>query len=120
MAAAVAAEKQGSVRSTVPLHSCVYSNVLHIGQIPGSPASLSRAATPALPAEAASPEAAAADEQALQQFSTAIIDIRALETEMWTIWHEELSIMLPEVDLSEGDPSPEGESAKVPSDAACL
>ncbi|EPT04594.1 hypothetical protein FOMPIDRAFT_1140249 [Fomitopsis schrenkii] len=87
VAAAVAAEKQGP--------------------IPGSPASLSRAATPNLPAEAASPEVAAADEQALQQFSTAIIDIRALETQMWTIWREELSIMLPEVDPNEGDPTPE-------------
>lgn len=63
---------------------------------------------------------AAADEQALQQFSTAIIDIRALETQMWTIWREELSIMLPEVDPNEGDPTPEGESAVIPSDAACL
>ena len=78
-------------------------------QVPGSPASLSRAATPNLPQEAASPEAAAADEQSLYQFSTAIIDIRALESQVWKLWREELSIMLPEVDIGEGDPSSEGE-----------
>lgn len=88
VAAAVAAEKLGS-------------------QMPGSPASLSRAATPNLPQEAASPEAAAADEQSLYQFSTAIIDIRALESQVWKLWREELSIMLPEVDTGEGDPSSE-------------
>ncbi|KZT71811.1 COG complex component [Daedalea quercina L-15889] len=78
-----------------------------LGSMPGSPGSLSRAATPNLPTEAASPEAAAADEQSLYQFSTAIIDIRAMESQMWKIWHEELNITLPEVDAGEGDPSPE-------------
>ncbi|TFY54551.1 hypothetical protein EVJ58_g8796 [Rhodofomes roseus] len=87
VAAAVAAEKLGST--------------------PGSPASLSRAATPNLPTEAASPEAAAADEQSLHQFSTAIIDIRAMKSQVLKIWRGELCIMLPEVDSGESDPSPE-------------
>ncbi|KAH9839219.1 oligomeric golgi complex component, COG2-domain-containing protein [Rhodofomes roseus] len=87
VAAAVAAEKLGST--------------------PGSPASLSRAATPNLPTEAASPEAAAADEQSLHQFSTAVIDIRAMKSQVLKIWRGELCIMLPEVDSGESDPSPE-------------
>ena len=35
---------------------------------------------------------------------------------MWKIWREELSIMLPEVDLNEGDPTPEGQSNAVADD----
>ncbi|CCL98683.1 uncharacterized protein FIBRA_00685 [Fibroporia radiculosa] len=80
--------------------------------IPGSPASLSRAATPSLPTEAASAEATAADELLLQQFSTAIIDIRALEAQMIKLWREELSMMLPELDLGPEDDIMPGDALK--------
>ncbi|OCH93776.1 COG complex component [Obba rivulosa] len=63
----------------------------------GSPSSLTRASTPNPPTEAASPEATAADELLLQQFATAIVDIKAMESKMWNIWREELSMMLPDL-----------------------
>lgn len=67
-----------------------------MGLTPGSPANLPRAATPNLPTEAASPESTAVDEISLQQFSTAIIDIKAMDAEVVKLWREELSVMMPE------------------------
>ena len=53
------------------------------------------------------------------QFSTAIIDVRAMESQVWKIWREELNIMVPEVDAGEGDPSPEGEFEPAPAQPMC-
>lgn len=82
-------------------------------QTPGSPANLPRAATPNLPTEAASPESTAVDEISLQQFSTAIIDIKAMDAEVVKLWREELSVMMPESidDGSDENIGPEGASA---------
>ncbi|KAH9948954.1 COG complex component [Amylocystis lapponica] len=74
-----------------------------LGTGAGSPASISRASTPVPPTEAASAESTAADEALLQQFAIAITDIKAMETRIWRMWREELSMMLPEVSLSEDD-----------------
>ncbi|KAF9816755.1 hypothetical protein IEO21_03917 [Rhodonia placenta] len=82
-----------------------------MGLTPGSPANLPRAATPNLPTEAASPESTAVDEISLQQFSTAIIDIKAMDAEVVKLWREELSVMMPESidDGSDENIGPEAE-----------
>ncbi|CAL1707275.1 unnamed protein product [Somion occarium] len=63
-----------------------------------------RAGTPTIPAEAAPPESVAADEALVAQLAIAITDIKAVETQVWKLWHEELSIMLPDTSaVTEGD-----------------
>ncbi|GJE92723.1 COG complex component [Phanerochaete sordida] len=67
----------------------------------GSP-SLNRAATPTnQQVEAASPESVAADDALLVQLATVLTDIKAMESQVWKLWREELSAMLP--DLSEAN-----------------
>lgn len=69
--------------------------------------SLNRAATPTnQQVEAASPESVAADDALLVQLATVLVDIKALETQVWRLWREELSSMLP--DVSEGDSAADG------------
>ncbi|KAI0935302.1 hypothetical protein AcV7_003779 [Taiwanofungus camphoratus] len=77
----------------------------------GTPTSLSsRASTPNPLMEGASAEANAADEALLQQFATAITDIKAMEFQTLRLWREELSMMLPETSVSveDGDVDPNG------------
>lgn len=64
-------------------------------QAPGTPPTATRAGTPNLPTEAASAESVAADEQLLIQLATAMTDLKAFESQMWTLWTEELALMLP-------------------------
>ncbi|TCD60067.1 hypothetical protein EIP91_010785 [Steccherinum ochraceum] len=68
---------------------------LQVLPIPGTPPTAGRAVTPNLPTEAASAESVAADELLITQLATAMTDIKALESQMWKIWREELGIMLP-------------------------
>lgn len=64
--------------------------------------SLARASTPTnQQVEAASPESVAADDVLLVQLATVLTDVKALETEAWKLWREELVVILPE--LSELD-----------------
>ncbi|KAF9650191.1 COG complex component [Thelephora ganbajun] len=63
---------------------------------PTTPQGLSRSSTPGPQAEAASAESIEADNQLLKQFSAVIIDIATLETQVLTLWNEELCMMLPE------------------------
>ncbi|KAI0335101.1 COG complex component [Cubamyces sp. BRFM 1775] len=72
-------------------------------------AATARASTP-VPTEAASAESIAADEALLQQFATAITDIKAMETQVMKLWREELSAVLP-------DNTNEGEQGVSPEDA---
>ncbi|KAF8893790.1 oligomeric golgi complex component, COG2-domain-containing protein [Infundibulicybe gibba] len=60
-----------------------------------SPAPNTRSATPTPVAET-SGEGTAADDHLLRQCAAAIVDIKALQSNMMTIWHEEISLMLPE------------------------
>ena len=55
--------------------------------------------TPTIPTEAALPESVAADEALVAQLAIAITDIKAMESQMWTLWREELSMMLPDTTL---------------------
>ncbi|KAI8993989.1 COG complex component [Trametes punicea] len=66
-----------------------------------SPVATVRASTP-VPTEAASAESIAADEALLQQFATAITDIRAMETQVTKLWREEISSLLPTTSPGEG------------------
>ncbi|KAI0675422.1 COG complex component [Trametes maxima] len=61
-----------------------------------------RASTP-VPTEAASAESIAADEALLQQFATAVTDIKAMERQVRKLWMEELSVMLPDTAQTEGE-----------------
>ncbi|KAI0645824.1 COG complex component [Trametes meyenii] len=79
VAAAVAAERGGSIASPT-----------------------ARASTP-VPTEAASAESIAADEALLQQFATAVTDIKAMERQVKKLWMEELSAMLPDTVPAEGE-----------------
>ncbi|KAH9892690.1 COG complex component [Cubamyces lactineus] len=65
-------------------------------------AATARASTP-VPTEAASAESIAADEALLQQFATAITDIKAMEMQVMKLWREELSAVLPDGATSEGE-----------------
>lgn len=66
--------------------------------------SLSRAATPTnLQVEASLPESVSADEAVLVQLATAITDIKALDAQMWKVWREELSEMLPDITDADTD-----------------
>ena len=60
---------------------------------------ISRTGTPTIPTEAAPPESVAADEALVAQLAIAITDIKAMESQMWTLWREELSMMLPDTTL---------------------
>lgn len=61
-----------------------------------------------MPTEAASAESIAADEALLQQFATAVTDIRAVEAQITKLWREELSAMLPDAPEDEQSVAPEG------------
>ncbi|KAH9929602.1 COG complex component [Epithele typhae] len=67
-----------------------------------------RSSTP-IPTEAASAESIAADDMLLQQFATAVTDIKAMEIGVLKLWMEELNTMLPDASSSEGE---EGTSAE--------
>ncbi|OBZ70879.1 Conserved oligomeric Golgi complex subunit 2 [Grifola frondosa] len=82
-----------------------------VGNVPGGPPSaISRASTP-IPTEAVSTESTAADELLLQQFATAITDIQAIQEQVWRLWREELSMMLPETASSGEDDGVSAEDA---------
>lgn len=69
---------------------------------PGS--AISRTGTPTIPTEAAPPESVAADEALVAQLAIAITDIKAMEGQMWKLWREELSMMLPDTSaVSDGE-----------------
>lgn len=61
---------------------------------------------PATPAnqqtEAAPPESVAADEALLTQLATVLTDVKAMESQVWKLWREELSVMLPELTDADG------------------
>ncbi|KAL1748768.1 oligomeric golgi complex component, COG2-domain-containing protein [Schizophyllum fasciatum] len=71
-----------------------------------SPVGRSSTSTPVPPNEAPSPESVAADDAALRNCSTAMVDIRAMEANVLTIWREQISILLPEA-TNEDETSPE-------------
>ncbi|KAL1945811.1 hypothetical protein VTO73DRAFT_1813 [Trametes versicolor] len=75
---------------------------------PAGSSATARASTP-VPTEAASAESIAADEALLQQFATAVTDIRAVEAQVTKLWREELSAMLAD--------APEDEQSVAPEDA---
>ncbi|KAI0079036.1 COG complex component [Panus rudis PR-1116 ss-1] len=62
-----------------------------------TPSSLARSTTPTIPTEAASAESVAADEALLAQLAIAITDIKAMESQVWKLWREELTMMLPDI-----------------------
>ncbi|KAH9858848.1 COG complex component [Lenzites betulinus] len=72
-----------------------------VGATAGSAASI-RASTP-VPAEAASAESIAADEALLQQFATAVTDLKAMEAQTTRLWREELSALLPDASPDDDD-----------------
>ena len=58
---------------------------------------IARSSTPTnVPAEAATPESIATDEALLVVCATALTDIKAIETQMWKLWRDELRMMLPD------------------------
>ncbi|KAI0058099.1 COG complex component [Artomyces pyxidatus] len=69
----------------------------------GTPSSLSRASTPNPSTEAGSSETTAADDALLRQFASAITDIYVMESQIWTLWRDEISRMLPEPSSQEGN-----------------
>jgi hypothetical protein len=96
------------------LHAIKKSPAYSIPFTQATPQGLSRSSTPGPQTEAVSTESIEADNQLLKQFSAAIIDIKALEAQVSTLWKEELCMMLPEsTDESERPDVPastEGES----------
>jgi len=69
-----------------------------VNSIASSPSTLSRAGTSAnLQVEASSPESVAADEALVVQLAIVITDIKAMESQTWKLWREELSVMLPDI-----------------------
>ncbi|EJF57655.1 COG complex component [Dichomitus squalens LYAD-421 SS1] len=71
-----------------------------IGTSASSPTT--RSSTP-IPTEGASAESIAADDALLQQFATAITDIKALEVDVMKLWIEQLNTMLPDSTLAEDE-----------------
>ena len=65
-----------------------------------SPAGTPRSSTPNPNTESSNIDTAAED-ATLQQLALVMTDIRAMETQMWQLWQEAISVMLPE--LSEGE-----------------
>ncbi|KAG5650522.1 hypothetical protein H0H81_011940 [Sphagnurus paluster] len=59
--------------------------------------SQTRSSTPVLPTEATSTETTAADDSILRHNVAVMVDIKAMQTNVLTLWQEEISIMLPEV-----------------------
>ncbi|EIN11926.1 COG complex component [Punctularia strigosozonata HHB-11173 SS5] len=69
---------------------------------PGSPAGLTRSATPSTPMDGTSSgETSAPDKTRLRDFASAITDIRVMEQQIWTLWQQEISMMLPDIDRNE-------------------
>ncbi|THH20409.1 hypothetical protein EW146_g922 [Bondarzewia mesenterica] len=64
-----------------------------------TPPSTTRASTPNPPTESSLVENAAVDDALLRQCAAAVNDIKAMQSETLTLWHEEISMMLP--DMSE-------------------
>lgn len=64
-----------------------------------------RASTPILATEPPSAESTAADDAVLRQYAAAIVDIKAMRTNVATIWREEISMMLPEMSATGGSGS---------------
>ncbi|KAI0047760.1 COG complex component [Auriscalpium vulgare] len=61
----------------------------------GTPPSLTRSSTPNPTSEPGLAENAVADDATLKQLAAALTDIRAMETQAWKLWREEVGIMLP-------------------------
>ncbi|KAI0633252.1 COG complex component [Trametes polyzona] len=80
---------------------------------PAGTAATARASTP-VPTEAASAESIAADEALLQQFATAITDIKAMEGQVTRLWREDLSAMLPETGPTDDEQSVSPEGTRPP------
>ncbi|PSR73204.1 hypothetical protein PHLCEN_2v10925 [Hermanssonia centrifuga] len=69
-----------------------------------TPSAISRVATPTnAQVEASSPESVIADESLLVQFAIAITDVKAFEAQIWQLWRERLSSMLPDVSGLDGE-----------------
>ncbi|THH02289.1 hypothetical protein EW026_g562 [Hermanssonia centrifuga] len=69
-----------------------------------TPSAISRVATPTnAQVEASSPESVIADEALLVQFAIAITDVKAFEAQIWQLWRERLSSMLPDVSGLDGE-----------------
>lgn len=87
-------------------------------QLPNSP-NLARSSTPTnVQAEASSPESIAADETLLVTCAIALTDIKAMESQIWKLWQEQLSMMLPdtsEIEDEEPQASLEGNPTSDPS-----
>ncbi|KAJ3548647.1 hypothetical protein NM688_g5267 [Phlebia brevispora] len=59
---------------------------------------LARSSTPSnVQAEASSPESIAADDVLLGVCATALIDIKAMEGQIWNLWREEIGAMMPDI-----------------------
>lgn len=63
-------------------------------------ANLPRSSTPGLTPEATI-ESTAADETLLRQFATALVDIRAMTSQVLQLWREEISMMLPDASIED-------------------
>lgn len=63
-------------------------------------ANISRSSTPGLTQEATT-ESTAADEILLRQFATALVDIRAMTSQVLQLWREEISKMLPDTSIED-------------------
>lgn len=63
-------------------------------------ANVSRSSTPGLTQEATT-ESTAADEILLRQFATALVDIRAMTSQVLQLWREEISKMLPDTSIED-------------------
>lgn len=85
------------------------SSISHSLIQPAGSSATARASTP-VPTEAASAESIAADEALLQQFATAVTDIRAVEAQITKLWREELSAMLPDAPEDDQSVAPKGVS----------
>jgi conserved oligomeric Golgi complex subunit 2 len=56
-----------------------------------------RASTPIAATDSPSAESTIADDAILRQYAAAIVDIKAVRTNVLTVWREEISMMLPEM-----------------------
>jgi hypothetical protein len=82
---------------------CQVSDPAYVFQAPNSP----RPSTP-LPVPEATAESTAADATLLRQFAAAVVDIRAMESQVMTLWQEEVGMMLPQGAGTADDADPEG------------
>ena len=68
-------------------------------QSPATP-NITRASTPV--PDLPSVENIAADDALLKQYSAIIIDIKVMETNMLNLWHQVITLMMPETSYTEG------------------